>query len=73
MLFVKSTNRSVLGTMNNMAGFIENIVYESGGLENTDMLELNSYINRIPFTPIKYQYPIECLQQFLSKHFDTLK
>ena len=69
VVFVKSTNRNVLGIMNNMTRFIEYFVHESGGLENTNAFELNSYINRIPFSPIKYQHPIECLQELLSKHF----
>jgi hypothetical protein len=69
--FVKSTNRSVLGVINNMTRFIEACVYESGGLENTNILELNKYINRVPFTPIKYNYPIECLQGLLLKHFEA--
>lgn len=69
--FVKSSNRSVLGTMNNMAITIDYFVYQDGELEHTDIIELNRHINRTLFTAIKYQYPIECFQDFLLKHFES--
>lgn len=61
----RSGDRSILGTMNEVAKYIEWTVYEDG-LMNTDVAELNLRINRIPCGPLKYKYAIEVLKGALD-------
>lgn len=65
--FTKTHNKRVIGTMNNMHRFIKHCVDADGGIEHVDCLELSKYINRIPFTPINYCYPIERLRKQLGE------
>jgi len=61
----RSGNRSILGTMNEVARYIEYAVYEDG-LMNTDISELNLRINRIPCGAMNYQYSNEALRDALD-------
>ena len=64
--FGKSSNRSVLGSMNDIVNMINTYLYQHGGLENVNCLKLNQELNRIPLKAIKYNYAIECLQKQLG-------
>lgn len=66
LTFTKSNNRSVLGSMNDIAYMVKLRVFDHGGLDHCDCLNLNKKINRIPFKAIKYHYPIECLTKLLT-------
>jgi len=64
--FRKSSNRSVLGSMNDIVNMISAYLYQHGGLENVNCLKLNQELNRIPLKAIKYNDAIECLQRQLG-------
>ena len=65
LIFTKSNNRSVLGSMNDIAYMVKLRVFDQGELDHCDCLKLNKMINRTPFKAIKYHYPIECLTKLL--------
>lgn len=65
LTFTKSNNRSVLGSMNDIAYMVKLRVFDHGGLDHCNCLKFNKTINRTPFKAIKYHYPIECLTQLL--------
>ena len=65
LIFTKSSNRSVLGSMNDIVHMVKIMILADGGLDHCDYLKLNKTINRTPFKSIKYHYPIECLTQLL--------
>jgi len=61
--YVKSTNRSVLGSMNDLTiHYKYRIMMEANiaGMDNTDITYM---INRIPMGALKYAYPIEELRK----------
>jgi hypothetical protein len=58
-----TTNRSVLGSMNDLVNQSDFLVYRAGGLDKADMLLVNMLLNRIPMGALKYQYPIEKLYE----------
>ncbi len=64
--FSRSSNRSVLGSMNDIVNMINAYLYQHGGLENVNCPELNHELNRIPLKAIKYNDAIECLQRQLG-------
>ena len=63
--FTKTTSRSVLGTMNEIAFYIECWLAEVGGLRNTDISKLNMDINRMPIKPLDYGYSVDALRRHL--------
>lgn len=64
--FSKTSNRSVLGSMNDIAYSIKWRFHLDGGLEAVNYLELNKGLNRIPLKANKYNDAIECLQRQLG-------
>ncbi len=64
--FTKSSSRSVLGTMNDMASIIKWIVYDEGGLVNADISEMIMKVNRMPLKPLDYKYSVEAFKALLS-------
>ncbi len=52
-------NRSVLGSMNDLAGQAEFLIHRAGGLEKADLLRVNMMLNRVPMGALKYDYAIE--------------
>lgn len=65
--FTRSSNRSVLGSMNDMRFHIRWRVEDDGGLANVDLAQLHHRLNRIPFSAIGYGYPVERLQAWLAQ------
>lgn len=63
--YAKTSSRSVLGSMNDLAFQINYRVSADGGLNNIDMYEVNHYINRTPMSAIEDTYPIEALKKLL--------
>ncbi len=57
--YKKTNNRSVLGSMNELKFQLEYHIEAEGGLERTDIFELNHRLNRTIMSSIKYKYPIE--------------
>ena len=67
--YAKTNNRSVLGSMNDLAFQIEAIIKASGGLPYIDPDSMNDEINRIPMGAIDYKYSIEALKELLSNEY----
>ncbi|MGH8611309.1 MAG: DUF6933 domain-containing protein [Gammaproteobacteria bacterium] len=64
--FTRSSNRSVLGSMNDMRFQIGAHVEHDGGLTSVDLAQLHHALNRIPFGAIAYGYSVERLQEYLT-------
>ena len=62
-----TANRSVLGSMNDLAYQADFLVSRAGGLEKGDMLTVNMMLNRIPMGAIKYDYAIEKLYKLFGR------
>ena len=54
--FTKTSSKSVLGTMNDIADIIKWTVYHDGGLANTDISEMMMKLNRMPMKPLDYGF-----------------
>jgi len=64
--FTRSSNRSALGSMNNMRFHIEWQVADDGGLTSVDLGQLHHRLNRIPFSAVGHAYPVERLREYLA-------
>ena len=65
--FAKTSNRQVLGSMNELTFQYEVLIEQTEGLENIGILELNKHINRTIMGAVKYKHPIEALRQLITK------
>jgi hypothetical protein len=63
--FAKTSNRQVLGSMNEFAFEYDFFISREGGLENARIIEVNKHINRTIKGVLKYKYPIEALRNIL--------
>jgi hypothetical protein len=52
-----TTNRSVLGSMNDLVNQVEFLIHRAGGLEKSDIL--NMMLSRVPMGALKYHYAVE--------------
>ena len=64
--YTKTNNRSVIGSMNDMAYHVEHRIYADGGLARANLDELLMGINQIPFKAIGFNYPKDRLREMLS-------
>jgi hypothetical protein len=62
-----TSNRSVLGSMNDLGYQVEYLVSQAGGLERGDMLTINMMLNRIPMGALKYRYAIEKVYELFGR------
>lgn len=60
--FGKSQDRSVLGSMNDLAFHYEQHIREAGSVHSAEIPGIIRRVNRIPLKAIKYRYPVEALQ-----------
>ena len=65
--FTRSSNRSVLGSMNDIRFHVGLHVEHDGGLASVDLAQLHHETNRIPFAAVGYQYPVEQLREYLGQ------
>jgi hypothetical protein len=65
--FTRSSNRSVLGSMNDIRFHVGLDVEHDGGLASVDLAQLHHELNRIPFAAVGYQYPVEQLREYLGQ------
>jgi len=65
--YKKCKDRRVLGCMNDLRQQLEYVVWDSGGLELTDIYDLNSKLNRTTLSPIGRKRPIEALKEKLQE------
>ncbi|MCP3685597.1 MAG: hypothetical protein GY861_23345 [bacterium] len=63
----KTNNRSVLGSMNELAYQLECRIYDDGGLGIVDMTEINREVNRIPMSALGYKFSIGKLHEALNQ------
>jgi len=63
--FANTSNRQVLGSMNEFAFEYEYLIRREVGIEKVKIFEINKEINRIPMGALKYKYPIEALKCLL--------
>lgn len=63
--FAKTANKSVLGSMTDLAYLYKIHIIEEGGFDNIRMLRLNQRINRTLMGAMKYKFPIEVLKKVL--------
>ncbi|NQT72369.1 MAG: hypothetical protein HQ553_06300 [Chloroflexi bacterium] len=63
----KTNNRSVLGSMNDLAYQLECRIYDRGGLVTVDMAETNRELNRIPMGALGYKFSIAKLHEALNQ------
>jgi len=67
IIIAKTNNRSVLGSMTDLAFQIKYQIAAMGGLVNVNLAELNHGLNRIPMSAIKEIYSIYELRKLLNK------
>jgi len=67
IIIAKTNNRSVLGSMNDLAFQMKYRIAAMGGLANVDLVELNHELNRIPMSALKEIYSIDELRKLLNK------
>jgi len=65
--YQKSNNRQVLGCMNDLKKQLEYIIGDSGGLESTDIWDLNSKLNLTILSPLGRKRPIQALKEKLQE------
>ena len=65
--YANTNNRSVLGSMNDLAFQLEAFVETPGGLSYLDLNLVNDKLNRIPMSAINYKYSIDALKEILSR------
>ena len=66
--YAKTENRSLLGSMNDLAFHIKTEVQFQGGLGNADMILLARKLNHIPFKAIGFEYPETLFRLRLEQH-----
>jgi len=69
--FTRSSNRSVLGSMNDMRFQIGAYLEHDGGLTSVDLAQLHHELNHTPFRAIGYGYAVERLQEYLARGPDS--
>jgi hypothetical protein len=62
-----TTNRSVLGSMNDLVGQVEFLISRAGGLKKADILRVNMMLNRVPMGALKYNYAIEKIYELFGR------
>ena len=65
--FAKTNNRSVLGSMNDLAFQIEVQIESSGEINNLSLDAINDTLNRTPMGALNYRYSIETLKAKLNQ------
>ena len=67
LIFTKTNNKSVLGSMNELSYRLEYAVWDWEGAENPDEVKMADYINDTPMTAIKETWPPRELNRILSE------
>ncbi len=60
--FGKAQDRSILGSMNDLAFHYEHHILSSGGVHSAAVPSIISKLNHMPMSAIKYQYPVDALR-----------
>ena len=67
VVIAPTTNRSVLGSMNDLVYQVESLIIRAGGIERVDMPRVNMMLNRIPMGALKYHYAIEKVYELFGR------
>jgi len=70
VVIAKTSNRSVLGSMNDLAFQTRCLVETMGGLARADLSEVNRELNRVPMSAIEYRSGIDELRRRLADACD---
>ena len=62
-----TSNRSVLGSMNDLVNQVEFLIHRAGGVEKGDMLRVNMMLNRVPMGALKYHYAVEKVYELFGR------
>lgn len=65
--FANTSNRSVIGSMNDLAFHYQFKIEEAGGVNTYMMPEIIKAMNRVPFSRLEHCRPIESLQHLLNQ------
>jgi hypothetical protein len=65
--FANTSNRSVLGSMNDLAFHYQVRIEEAGGIHSYMMPEIIKTMNRVPFSRLEHYNPIKSLQHLLNQ------
>jgi hypothetical protein len=60
--FAKTENRSVLGSLNDLAFHYEYLICEQGGVHSPEIPTIIHQLNHMPMSPLKYVFPIDELK-----------
>lgn len=63
---LKTNNRSILGSMNELIFLCTVYIESDGGLANCNVLEINHTLNRTPMGALKYGRPIQAFTNILT-------
>ena len=66
VVYTKSANRSVMGSMNDFKQCLESLVYTHGGLNNGGAFHAQKSINRMPMKAIGFKFPIDAFIEKLE-------
>ena len=58
-----TNNRSVLGSMNDIASHYKYFIGEAGGVHSPEVPEIIGKLNRVPFGSLEYTYSIDTLKK----------
>ena len=64
--YQKTSNRRVLGSMNDLRKAVEYRIYEAGSLERINLYKLNEQLNRTILGAINRKHPIQVLREKLK-------
>ena len=67
----KTQNRSVLGSMNDLAYHVQAEIDYRGGLSDCDPIWLSNRLNRIPMGALDYVYAIESIERVLIDDYSS--
>lgn len=73
LTYSTTNNRSVLGSMNDIAHSLPFFLEREGGIENVDPLKINRILNRMPLLRKPFFSAVEGLEQKLSRPSITFK
>lgn len=68
VLFAKTQNRSVLGSMNDLAFQTEVVIDHRGGISDCDPIWLSQQLNRVPLSALDYVFAIDSIKQVFMEY-----
>jgi len=67
IIFVKNTNRIILGSINQIVYFYQYNLNISEDIDNVNITEIERKVNRVPFKYLSYIYPVDVMKDKLRK------